>query len=46
MFVTIVSITMKLEATTVNFNRVTSASPAPVKGEKFGNFQDDPHVIE
>ena len=33
MFVTIVSTTMTLEATTVNFNKVTSARPAPVKGE-------------
>ena len=46
MFVTIVSITRKLEATTVNFNRVTSASPAPVKGLKLWNFQELPQVIE
>jgi hypothetical protein len=41
-----VSTTMKLEATTVNFNKVTSASAAPVKGENPWNFQEFPQVIE
>jgi hypothetical protein len=46
MLVVIPVTTIKFDATTVNCSMVTSARPAPVKGLKFWNFQELPHVIE